>query len=117
MKKFFYLITFLFTAYSSFSQSISCQSLKREIESEADLESSTTCYGSSALAKVEYYTSDGEGYVIAYLKSSDFDLYGRPYIFCGISSARWDKFVSEGRSGSWGKAFNAFIRDYLCNCY
>jgi hypothetical protein len=116
MKKILLLFSLILWGHIGFSQSVSCQSLQEEIEEAAELESTATCVGSSALVKAEYYTLDGDGFVIVYLKSNQYDFSGRPYVFCNISSARWSKFVSEGRNGSWGKAFNTYIRDYLCNC-
>jgi len=116
MKNIILLISFILYSSSCFSQSVTCQELKELIEKEAELESSTSCIGSTALIKAQFYTYEGEAYVIVYLKSSEYDYRGKPYIFCGISSSRWNKFVSEGRSGSWGKSFSANIKNNNCRC-
>lgn len=73
---------------------------------------------STMLAKVEYYRLDDMGFVVAFIKSNDYDIYGKPYIFCGISLDRWDAFVNGAiYGGSWGESFHQYIRDYTCNCY
>lgn len=116
MKKILIIVALTFFCNLGFSQTVSCQELKETIEENAKLESSTTCIGSSALVKAAYYTYEGNGFAIIYLKSNEYDFRGRPYVFCGISYSRWNKFISEGRYGSWGKAFSEYIRDYICNC-
>jgi hypothetical protein len=116
MKKYLFLFALLILSNLSFSQSITCQELKEVIEEEAKMEKSVTCFGSSALVKAEYYSYDGEGFVIVYLKSNDYHFRGKPYVYCGISSNRWNKFVSEGGFGSLGKSFVAYIKSYKCNC-
>lgn len=116
MKTIIFFLSLILVTNITYSQSIRCSELKEILEVKAELVTSSTCFGSTALVKAEYYTSNGEGYAIVYLKSNEYDISGKPYVFCGISNTRWNKFVSEGRYGSWGKAFNTYIRDYLCNC-
>lgn len=110
MKKLIFFFFLFSICTNSYSQSISCEDLKEEIEEEADLENSVICFWSSALVKAEYYSYDGEEFVVVYLKSNDYDFKGRPYVYCGISSIKSSKFVSEGRFGSWGKSYEAYIK-------
>lgn len=115
MKPFLLFIT-LITAVMFSAQNVSCAELVRYAKSTDSYPDVVRPISSSMIAKAEYYRVNGGGLVVAYLKSNDYDTSGRPYIFCGISSARWSKFKSEGMYGSWGKAFHAYIRDYTCNC-
>jgi len=116
MKHTLLIIFFLFFGRLSSAQEISCQKLYETITSQYDSESSVSCIGSSLLAKATYYTLDDMGFVIAYIKENEYDINGKPYIFCGISSQRWSYFKSDGIY-SWGKSFHKYIRDYTCNCY
>lgn len=98
-------------------QAQTCSELVQYAKSEDPYPDRVAPYGSSMLAKAEFYEVDGGGLVIAYIKQNDYDFSGKPYIFCGISSQRWAKFKSEGMySGSYGKAFHAYIMDYTCDC-
>jgi hypothetical protein len=119
MRKIFILLFILFLGYSkTYSQSISCQELFETVLNNYDDIQSVSCYGSKMLAKVDYYTLRNNGFVVAYIKSNDYDFKGRPYIFCGISNVTWIYFKSEAIiEGSWGKSFNKYIMDYKCNCY
>lgn len=112
------LLFFILSTYysSSFSQSITCQDLKESIVENANLISSISCSGSSMLVKAQYFKYKDKGYVIAYLKSDQYDFNGTPYMYCGISSERWYQFVSIGKNGSWGKSFNEYIKNLICNC-
>ena len=69
------------------------------------------------LAEVEYYELQNMGFVVAYIKSSDYDFTGKPYIFCGISSYTWSSFKTSGMMGSWGESFHEYIMDHTCDCY
>lgn len=111
------IVLFLSLSYfTSNGQGISCQDLYEIVTEEGYNYGSTSCYGSTAIAKAEYYTLEGTGFVIAYLKSNSYDYSGKPYIFCGVSSQRWSAFKSSGSSGSWGEAYNEYIREMSCNC-
>lgn len=99
------------------AQDISCQELFEIVTTDYDSKSTTMAYGSSMLAKVEYYKLEGTGFVVAYIKDNSYDYSGTPYIFCGISSQRWNNFTTEGIYSSYGKAFHKYIMDYTCNCY
>ncbi|SDS49856.1 hypothetical protein SAMN04515667_2311 [Formosa sp. Hel1_31_208] len=118
MKKFLFLL--LFSTFFSFqvkAQSISCQELFETV-TEYYSNDSVTCLGSTMLVKVEYYKIEGNGFVVAYIKSNAYDFNGSPYIFCGISQQRWSAFKTNGMyGGSWGESFHEYIRDYTCNCY
>jgi hypothetical protein len=72
--------------------------------------------GSTMLANVERYKLDDSSLVIAYIKKDYYDLYGKPYIFCGISDDRWTAFKNGGLQDSWGKSFHKYIIDYTCDC-
>ena len=114
MKKFMICAALFFAAGF---QAQTCSELVQYAKSEDPYPDRVTPYGSSMLAKAEFYEVDGGGLVIAYIKENDYDYSGKPYIFCGISSQRWSKFKSEGiYGGSYGKAFHAYIMDYTCNC-
>jgi hypothetical protein len=68
------------------------------------------------LVKAEYYSYNDDGYVVVYIKGSEYDYIGRPYVFCGISYDRWNSFTSSGIYKSWGESFHNYIMDYKCNC-
>lgn len=115
MKTILLFVAFLFTSVYS-AQTASCSDLVSYARSSDSYPDKVNPYGSSMLAKAEYYEVDGGGLVIAYIKSNDYDYTGKPYIFCGISSQRWAKFKSEGMYGSWGESFHTYIMDYTCDC-
>ena len=119
MRNIVVLVFILFFGYSkSYSQSISCQELFETVVNNYYDKQSVNCYGSTMLVKVEYYTLRNNGFVVAYIKSNDYDFRGKPYIFCGVSSMTWIYFKSEAMvEGSWGKSFNKYIMDHTCNCY
>jgi len=113
------LLIFILTIFSHITlkaQSVSCQELFEIVTENYDNRDFVTPIGSSMLAKVTHYTVEGNGFVVAYIKSNQYDFTGKPYIFCGISSQRWSSFKSEGMFGSWGESFHEYIRDYTCNC-
>jgi len=112
------LIVFVFFigGAETLSQTISCQELYETVTKNNRPTSSATCMGSTMLAKAEYYTYQGTGYVVAYIKKNQYDFKGTPYIFCGVSSYRWSSFRSKGMTGSWGTAFHEHIMDNKCNC-
>ena len=107
----------IFGCIKSYSQSISCQKLFSTVVNNYDYNDATSCFGSTMLAKVEYYKLDNTGYVVAYIKDSEYDYSGDPYIFCGISSYTWSSFKTNGMMGSWGESFHEYIMDRKCNCY
>ena len=110
------VISFLLLGSKSYTQTISCQELYETVTANNRPTSSTTCMGSTMLVKAEYYTYQGTGYVVAFIKRNQYDFRGTPYIFCGISSYRWSIFRSKGTSDSWGKAFHEHIMGNKCNC-
>lgn len=97
------------------AQDISCSELVTYVKSKA-YPTSQSCLGSSFLVKVDRYEVDGNGLVIAYIKNNQYDLTGKPYIYCGISYSTWNSFTSAGIMGSWGKAFHKYIKGNNCNC-
>src|SRR5690606_12616903 len=109
-------LIFFFCSLGVQAQTMSCQEVLEIVTENYDYRDNVTPIGSTMLSKATYYTVDGEGFVVAYIKSNQYDFQGRPYIFCGISSQRWTKFKSEGMYGSWGESFHAYIREYTCNC-
>ncbi|MCG2760601.1 MAG: hypothetical protein L6407_05265 [Candidatus Delongbacteria bacterium] len=102
------------TLYSS--QSTSCSDLVSYAKSEDPYPDRVSPYGSTMIAKAEFYQVEGGGLVIAYLKSNEYDYSGKPYIFCGISRERWAKFKSVGMYDGWGEAFHQYIMDHTCDC-
>lgn len=110
-------ILVLITLSSGFAQSMSCSEVYQIVTENYDYRDVVTPINSTMLAKVTYYTLEGNGFVVARIKANQYDFQGKPYIFCGISSQRWARFKSEGMYGSWGESFHAYIREYTCNCY
>lgn len=107
---------FFLISTSSKAQSVSCSELYSYVKKNGGYPSTNICMGSSFLVKVERYVVDGNGVVVAWLKSSEYDFTGTPYIYCGISSYTWSSFTSAGIMGSWGKAFHEYIKGNNCNC-
>ena len=93
---------------------ISCSKLT-EMVTRAGYTDMTNCIGSSMLTKAYFFVYNKVGFVIVYIKKNEYDTYGSPYIYCGISSQRWSSFKNGGIN-SWGKSFHAFISDNVCNC-
>ena len=115
--KVLFISFFIFVFTELNGQSISCQELFNVVTSDYDYSDETSCYGSSMLARVGYYEYNNMGFVVAYIKDSEYDFSGDPYIFCGISSYTWNSFKSSGMTGSWGESFHEYIMDNKCNCY
>jgi hypothetical protein len=122
IKRFYFLISVslivfvFFKPIKSEAQSVSCQELYNAVTENFDYRDVANPLMSTMLAKVTYYTLEGQGFVVAYIKSNEFDYRGKPYINCGISSDKWSKLKYEGMNNSWGKSFHAYIREYTCNC-
>ncbi len=119
MKKHIILLVFLFfglLSENSYAQTISCQEVFEIVTEHYDSKDEVACYGSSMLTKAIYYRLDGMGFVVGYIKSNEYDFRGKPYIFCGITDARWRAFKSAGMYGSWGESFHEYIREYTCDC-
>lgn len=117
IKRALILVLMIIGCVNSYSQSISCQELFSTVTSNYDTKDTASCYNSSMLAKVIYYEYENMGFVVAYIKSGDYDFSGKPYIFCGISSYTWSSFKTNGMTGSWGESFHEYIMDQTCNCY
>lgn len=111
------IIALLITPFVSKAQSISCQELFEVVTETYDSKDEVTCFNSKMLTKATYYELDGMGFVVGYIKGSDYDFTGKPYIFCGISSWQWSSFKMNGMANSWGEAFHEHIRNQLCDCY
>ena len=107
---------FFFSLISVHSQSISCQEVLEIVTENYTYSDYVTPLGSSMLIKVTYYSVEGEGFVVANIKSNQYDFQGSLYIFCGISIQRWARFKTEGMLGSWGESFHTYIREHTCNC-
>lgn len=116
MKKILFCILLLLYSSEMIAQSMSCQELFDTVTKYYDNSDVVSTVGSTMLTKANFYNVQGTGFVVAYLKSNDYDLQGRPYIFCGISTQDWINFKNEGRSGSWGESFHKYIRENTCNC-
>lgn len=116
MKRVILLLFVLFiSASSSKAQTVSCSELFNYVKTNGGYPSTYNCIGSSFLVKVERYEIEGNGVVVAWMKTSDYDFTGKPYIYCGISSTTWSYFTSAGIN-SWGKAFHQYIKGNNCNC-
>jgi len=89
-------------AQYGYEQKPSCNDLVSYAKKNYDSEDSPMIISSTMLAKVERYTIDDSSLVIAYIKKDEYDLYGKLYIFCGISDERWIAFKNGGLYGSWG---------------
>jgi hypothetical protein len=103
-------------AQYGYEQKPSCNDLVSYAKKNYDSEDSPMIISSTMLAKVERYTIDDSSLVIAYIKKDEYDLYGKPYVFCGISDERWTAFKNSGLYDSWGKSFHKYIIDYTCDC-
>lgn len=114
MKKSFLTIAFIVCLLSAYSQ-LRCSEAVKIIEKN-NYRQSEHCFGSDWLLKVTRYNVEGNSYVIAYIKQSNFDLSGKPYLFCGVSASNWSNFRFEGMTDSYGQAFHKYIMDYTCNC-
>jgi hypothetical protein len=99
----------------SYSQSITCQELFEIVTTKYDSKESVNCYGSTMLVKVDNYVIDNKNYPVIYIKKNDYDFKGTPYIFCGVPSMNWSYFKFNTK-GSWGESYQAYLKDYTCNC-
>ncbi|HAB26940.1 MAG TPA: hypothetical protein DCE27_03630, partial [Xanthomarina gelatinilytica] len=71
-----------------YSQEVSCTDLVDFVKSEGRKVGTVSSYqliDSSWLKSVSCYDVDGTLAVIANIKTNDYSLYGKDYIFCGIS--------------------------------
>jgi hypothetical protein len=110
-----YCIILLICITSAKAQDVDCDELVGYIKSKGDYSRTVSTYGSSMLVSATLYTYDGDYYVIAKIKSGEYDFYGKEYIFCGVPYSNWLNFYSSG-SMSYGKAFHNYIMDYKCDC-
>tara|TARA_R110002072_G_scaffold7503_2_gene40963 strand:+ start:761323 stop:762105 length:783 start_codon:yes stop_codon:yes gene_type:complete len=70
---------------------------------------------SSWLSKVELFDYEDKYYVIAEIKTDDYGLGFKSYVFCNIIYPNWVEF-KYGSSISYGEKFNEHIMDKKCNC-
>ena len=108
------MITITFSILSAKAQDIDCDDLMSHIKNKGSYRTTVNTYGSSMLVSATLYSYDGDYFVIAKIKSGDYDFYGKEYIFCGVPYSNWLNFYSN--SSSYGKAFHAYIMDYKCDC-
>lgn len=108
---FMFLILWVISAKS---QDIDCDDLISYIKNKGGYPTTVTPYNSSMLISASLYYFDGDYYVIAKFKTSDYDYTGRSYIFCGVPYSNWINFSTS--SSSYGKAFHTYILDYKCDC-
>jgi hypothetical protein len=111
--KYFFLFTLIFVTIIANSQN-SYDQIIQNLKSNSEYSDSVLCIGSTMLAKAEYYFNDSIGYVVIYIKRTEDDIFGKPYLFCGISSQRWQSFRNGGLS-SWGQSYHDYIKPYVCN--
>lgn len=109
---------FILLAFTkSFAQSMSCQELFTIVTTEYDRKDQRHCVLSDMLVKVTRYEIEDMGFVVAYIKSGDYDFSGSPYIFCDISTYTWSQFNTAAIYDGWGNAFHKYIFNQTCNCY
>lgn len=74
---------------------------------------------SSWLNQVKAYKIDNIIVVVAEIKTDQFGINTKEYVFCNISSWDWDAFYyGLYDSGStYGERFNKYIMNYRCDCY
>jgi hypothetical protein len=113
MKKILSLIL-IFTSAISYCQSNNYYDVLNYLKQNSQHNEQVACYGSSILVKAEYYISNNLGYAVMYIKQSDYDMYGKPYVYCSVPVNRWQDFKNGGLS-SWGESFHKFIKPYTCN--
>lgn len=102
------------------AQNYSCDEIMKFIKSNGSKKgsvSSIQLMNSSWLREVNAYSYDGEIFVIAKIKTSDYDIWGKEYIFCGIPSKNWSSFSGYNFGNeTYGEKFHKYIIDYVCNC-
>lgn len=116
MKKALFIILFIIGFNSiSFTQNMSSEELCEYIVDNYRPTEAVNCSNSSVLVKVHYYNIDNDntGYVIAYIKKNNYDMHGKPYVYCSVPRNAWQYFKVDGQS-SWGSAFNKYITKYGC---
>lgn len=112
----------LCVSLNTFPQGVACEDLVRFVKKEGRNIGSVSSYellSSSWLKEVTCYNIDGKLVVIAHIKTNDYSLYGKDYVFCGISKTYWDAFYyglyDIGKTH--GERFHKYIMDYKCDCY
>jgi hypothetical protein len=71
---------------------------------------------SSWLKTVTKYTYDNTIFVVAEIKTDEWGIATKSYIFCGIPSENWYLFYIPTYGESYGEKFHKYIIDYSCNC-
>jgi hypothetical protein len=104
-----------------FSQEVKCTELMQFVKKYGKKKgevSTLQLINSSWLNEVKCYEIDGVLAVIAKIKTNDYELYGKDYIFCGIPSSNWSAFYSGlyALNSSYGERFHKYIFDYKCDC-
>ncbi|PWK18562.1 hypothetical protein [Xanthomarina spongicola] len=120
--KYFIGIFILCLSVNTFSQEFACVELINYVKKEGreiGSVSSIQLINSSWLKKVTCYNIDGNLAVIANIKTNDYSLYGKDYIFCGITSYNWNAFNNSLYllNSTYGELFHKYIFDYKCDCY
>ena len=115
------IILFIFTC-SCFGQGVKCTDLLTYVKSkgtERGAVSSFQLLESAWLIRVEAWDIDGTIAVIAEIKTDDWGLTSKEYVFCNISATSWNAFAHGlyDYNTTYGERFHKYIMDYRCNCY
>jgi hypothetical protein len=120
MKKILLSLFLLLSTIILNAQTPSCDEVMKFIKSNGYKKGSVSSYqliNSSWLKEVNAYTYDGDIYVIAKIKTDNYDYWGKDYIFCGIPSRNWSDFSGISfNQETYGEKFHKYIIDYICNC-
>ena len=115
-------VFFLIGTTTAVSQTVRCTELIDYVKAEGRKVgevSSLQLMSSSWLRQVTCYQVGDVLAVVAKIKSNDYDLYGKDYIFCGIPTSNWNAFKGNlyNIDTTYGERFHKYIFDYKCDCY
>jgi hypothetical protein len=115
----FLLITLLSASLKG--QQMSCDDLIDILESEGYNEGTvnTSLVNSSWLKSANAYEYDGRLFVIAEIKSNEFNWSAKEYVFCDVPERNWNSFKNGylNIGSTPGERFHEYIFEYKCNCY
>ncbi|UPS91402.1 hypothetical protein [Bizionia sp. M204] len=114
-------IMVIFCTLNVYSQDVRCNELLTFVKKEGKKKGSVNAMqliNSSWLKSVACYEVDGNLAVIANIKTNEYSLYGKEYIFCGIPLSNWNAFYNGlyAIGTSYGERFHKYIYKYKCDC-
>lgn len=115
MKKLLFLIL-IGVSGNIAAQKLSCGKLINFLQRNIPNPELVETVNSSALVKVEFFSSIESGYVIAYFKKKNSDKIKNTKIYCWITRDGWNEFKLDGMKNGYDKAFLAHIEQYKCHC-